>query len=260
MKRIVFLGAIVCGLLLASCDKRLYWEDMQPNRLYPISRKVEMKIQPDDRLRIWVYSQNPDLSAPFNLGVTGYQVIDGMLKTNEGIEPGYTVDSDGNIDFPVLGMLHVEGLTLQELSNQIKETLRRGRMINDAFVTVAFLNLKIYVIGAVNGPGILSVQEDKLTLLDAILMSGGLANTADMRDVRVIREGPDGRRMMVNDVRTVKMFNSPSFYLQQNDIVYVMPKIAPVTPIETRTFQLLSLVLGLFGSLATLIIVFNYYK
>ena len=260
MKRIVFLGVIAGSLLMASCSKRIYWGDMQPNTLYPISRQVEMRIQPGDRLRILVSSQNPELSAPFNMGTGGYQVnMDGTVRTsNTGMEPGYMVDNEGRIDFPVLGMMRVEGLTLLELSIQIKEALRQGRHITNALVTVTFLNLKVTVIGEVGSPGTLSVQEDRLTLLDAIVKSGDFTRNASLSKVLVVREEAGGRRMMINDMRTVRVFNSPSFYLQQNDIVYVLPRVAQKTPGEERTLLIVQMLLGLGSTIVSTLLLMKF--
>ena len=258
MKRIVFFGIIVCSLvMMSSCAKRLYWEDMQPNYRYPITRKPEIKIQPGDKLRIVVSAKDPTLATPYNLGVIGYQVdVGGAVRTNTtDIESGYLVDNDGYIDLPVLGRMHVEGLTLQELSNQLKTTLRRGP-VKDAIVTVNLLNLKIIVLGEVASEGIISTMDDRITLLDAIIRAGGLRGNASMKEVIVIREEANQRRMLVHDISKVKIFNEPSFYLQQNDIVYVKPKAASMTPIGERGWQLFYMLLtasSMFVSLMVLL-------
>jgi len=221
-----------------------------------------LKLQPDDRLNIWVSSpQKPSLAVPFNLGIEGYEVDTrgriGTVSTEQ--ESGYRVDRDGYIDFPVLGKVHVEGLTTQELSDRIKETLKQRRLISDALVSVTLLNFKVLIFGEVGGVGILSVPGDKLTLIEAIARSGGLGRNAKMDEVWVIREEENGRRAMVVDLRTVSMFNSPGFYLQQNDIVYVKPKVAPRTALEDRLWQVASMFLGAGGTVISLIILFRTY-
>ncbi|MDR1527484.1 MAG: polysaccharide biosynthesis/export family protein [Dysgonamonadaceae bacterium] len=265
MKKLVFVW-MVCGLAMTSClsPKVIYLKDMEPDFLYSLIEKTELKIKQEDRLRITISSKNPELSAPFNLGVFGYQVnVDGEVRTTASPvmqESGYEVDPQGNIEFPVLGTLHVEGLTRQELSGFIKTRLREDGLINDVIVTVDFLNLKIMMMGEVGGVGILSVPEGRITLLEAIMRSGGLTPNASLGEVAVIREQDNGRVMLMNDLRTVEVFNSPSFYLQQNDIVYVKPKAGRPSEGEQRAWQLWSILLSLAGTSATILLLIQYYQ
>jgi polysaccharide export outer membrane protein len=252
MKKIMFLW-MVCGFaMMTSCvsPKRItYLRDMEPEYLYILKSKPELRIETDDRLRIVISSKNPELSAPFNMGVGGYQVsTDGEVQTvtNSTMqETGYVVDRQGNIEFPILGVLHVKGLTKQELSGLIKERLKQEELINDAIVMVDLLNLKITMMGEVSSVGVLSVSDNRISLLEAIIRSGGLTPNASMGEVAVIREDGDGIRMLMNDLRTVEVLNSPGFYLQQNDIVYVKPMAAAASPKENRAWQLFNLLLGL---------------
>jgi polysaccharide export outer membrane protein len=266
MKKLVFLGGI-CGLMMTSCmspERIMYLRDMRPEMLYAITQRTEMKIQHDDRLRILVSSKNPELSAPFNVGVGGYEIsMDGEVRTTANSvkqETGYEVNGQGNIDFPVLGTLHVEGLTRLQLSNLIKNRLMREQLINDAIVSVDILNFKIIMMGEVGSTGVLSVPEGKITLLEAIIRSGGLSNNAAMNRIAVIREDEYGRRMMLNDVRTVALFDAPSFYLQQNDIVYALPKTAPRSEIENRGWQIFSTATGLLTTIASVILLIRSYN
>lgn len=262
MKKIVFL-AVVCSFLMTSCYKIVYMEDMKTKLRYPIPQKAELRIQQGDRLRIHVSSKRPDLAAPFNVGVIGYQVgMDGELKTgtNVPVEPGYLVDNDGNINFPVLGKITVEGLTMNELSELIQETLAKRSQLSDALVTVTLLNLKITVIGEVGNPGVLSKPCEKMTLLDAVVLAGGLTLNAREEEVWVIREERGVLRKITVNMRTVNMYHSPGFYLQQNDIVYAVPRSAQSTIGETRFWQYFNTVLGLGGTAMSILLLINYYK
>ena len=232
MKKIVFLLSL-CGLMMTSCvapTKIVYLKDMRPEILYTLSQRPLLTIQQQDRLKILISSGSPELTAPFNMGVTGYQVgSDGDVRAtaNRTIqENGYLVDRQGNIDFPILGTMRVEGLTIQEASNLIKNRLREEQVIVDALVTVDILNFKIMVMGEVGNIGIQNVTDEKITLLDAITRAGGVTTNASLGEVMVVREDRRGYRMIPNDLRTVGVFESPAFYLQQNDIVYVEPNKA----------------------------------
>ena len=255
------------GLLMTSClvpQKMVYMKDMRPEILYMVSQKPEMKIQPQDRLKIMISSRNPELSAPFNMGVGGYQIgSDGDVRTTATTamqDRGYLVDRQGNIEFPILGMIRVEGLTKQEVAYQIKNRLREERMITDATVTVDIINFKITVIGEVNSAGVQSVEDENITLLEAIIRAGGVSTNASMGEVLVIREDKRGFRSYQNDLRTVAMYNSPTFYLQQNDLVYVKPRAPQRTTREDRAWQYYSIALGMVSTFVTLLLYVNYFK
>jgi polysaccharide export outer membrane protein len=237
---------------------------MEPDFLYSLADRPALKIKQNDRLRIIVNSKNPELSAPFNMGVFGYEInVDGEVRTTASSvmqERGYEVNPQGTIEFPILGILYVEGLTRQELADLIKKRLREEGLINDAIVTVDFLNLKIMMMGEVGGVGILSVPEGRITLLEAIMRSGGLTSNASMGEIAVIRESEGGLVMLMNDLRTVDVFNSPGFYLQQNDIVYVKPKAGQRTETENRVWQVYSTLISLLGTATSVLILMYYYK
>jgi polysaccharide export outer membrane protein len=211
-----------------------------------------------------ISTKDPELTAPFNMGVGGYQVgSDGEVRrvaTTAMQEGGYLVDRLGNIEYPVLGTLRVEGLTKQELAYQIKNRLKDARIISDALVTVDILNFKINVIGEVNSPGIQTVVDEKITLFEAVTRAGGVTTNAMMDKIWVMREDKRGQRLYISDLSTVNVFDSPTYYLQQNDVVYVLPKTARMTERENRTWQWINSVLGL-GSIAiSVMILYNYYK
>ena len=265
MKKTVFL-MVLSALAMTSCvapQKVVYLKDMRPEVLYQLSQRPDLKIQPQDRLKIMISSRNPELTAPFNMGVGGFQVgSDGQVRNVASTamqEGGYLVDRQGNIEFPVLGIIHVEGLTKQEVAYQIKSRLNEQRMIPDAIVTVDIMNFKITVIGEVNGAGTQNVIDEKITLFDAIIQAGGVTTNASMGDIQVIREERRGYKAYINDLRTVTVFDSPTFYLQQNDIVYVKPKVARRSESETRSWQWYSTVLGLTGTVMSLLLLLRYY-
>jgi len=266
MKKTVFLMAL-CALAMTSCiapQKIVYLKDMRPDLLYSITQRPDLKIQPQDRLRIMIASKTPELTAPFNMGVGGFQVgSDGQVRnvTSAAMqEGGYLVDRQGNIEFPVLGVMRVEGLTKQEVAYQIKSRLNEQRLIPDAIVTVDILNFKITVIGEVNSAGIQNVVDEKITLFEAITQAGGVTTNASMGDIQVIREEKRGYRAYINDLRTVGVFDSPTFYLQQNDVVYVKPKVARRSELENRSWQWYSTILGLTGTVMSLLLLLHYYK
>ena len=207
-----------------STKKIIYLQDVVPLKQQEIEQKYEVIIHGDDLLAIMVNSRDPELALPFNMPMVSYQ-----LGSNAGGQQrvlGYLVDTNGNIDFPILGEIHVEGLTRMQLTELIKNKLIEGDLIKDPIVTVQFLNYKVSVMGEVNRPGSFNISGDRITLLEALSMAGDLTIYGRRDRVGVIRENNGKRTILFHDLRSAEIFNSPCYYLQQNDIVYVEPNKA----------------------------------
>ncbi len=226
MKRI-FLPLILACLGLSACrtyEKINYIQDVRPGEEDRIENFNPIRIQPRDMVSIVVSSRNPELAKLFNLPVVSYQA--GSEFSEYGTSQrllGYTVSDEGDIDFPILGTLHVEGLSRKETADLIKRKLIEGDYIKDPVVTVQFLNFKVAVIGEVMTPGTYTFEGDKLTILDALGMAHDLTIFGRRDRVFVIREQGGQRTIHKMDLRSVEMFKSPAYYLKQNDVVYVEP-------------------------------------
>lgn len=228
MSRILFLF-LSALLALSSCVSSkdfVYLQDMQVGERYPFERKHEAVVHRDDRLSITVSCKQPELALPFNAQNAAVKVSStGEISASaDGTDKGYRVDVDGNIDFPMLGKINVEGRTLAEVTQIIKNGIIEGNYIKNPLVAVDFLNFKYTVLGAVGSNGTFTVKGDRVTLLEAIANAGDLGTNARVDKVTVIREIGNERQIFVHDLRSSNIFNSPCFYLQQNDIVYVEPK------------------------------------
>ncbi len=218
------LNVLVAALLLASCKsikEVAYIQDVQIDTPSKIVEK-EIKIAPNDMLTITVNSSNPELVVPFNMPLVSYQVSQGAAGGNQRLL-SYIVDIKGDIDFPVLGKIKVAGMSRRELADKIKERLAEEGLVKDAVVIVQFQNFKISVIGEVNAPRTFALSSDRVTLLEAISMAGDLTVYGRRDRVIVIREENGQRTAYINDLRSAKLFESPCYYLQQNDVVYVEP-------------------------------------
>ena len=225
MRKLYLLFAALLSLSACNTSKKiLYVQNMPFDSLVAVERAAEIKIQPQDQLSIVVTSRDPELSLPFNLPRANVQLGSASVSSasNNGIL-GYTVDASGNIDFPILGELHVEGLTRKELSVLVKERLVSSGLLKDPVVTVEFMNLYISVLGEVANPGRVTIQKDRITLLEALSQAGDLTIYGKRDGVIVIREDGDDRISYKVDLRDVSLFTSPAYYLQQNDVVYVEP-------------------------------------
>ena len=223
------LAVFAIALLLVSCAaprKLMYLNDMMPGEQYDVNLESATVIHSNDRLDIKVSCKNPELAVPFNAQFGSYQVFaDGSVKSaGVDLNAGYRVDDDGNIVFPVLGKINVGGKTIKEVSKIIETMIEEGNYIKNPEVTIEFLNFKYTVLGAVNGKGTYTVDGDKVTIIEAIAKAGDLAKNARLDRVAVIRMVDGKQEIYYNDIRTAEIFKSPTYFLQQNDIVYVEPK------------------------------------
>lgn len=254
-KQMVFLG-LLAALVLSSCGSRkrvVYLQDMIPGEEYPLEQKHEAKVQRDDRLAIVVTCKQPALAIPFNMQGGNFSVnANGEVAQGGGVPAtkGYRVDIKGNIDFPILGELYVEGMTVSQVKQLIQDRIKEGGYIKDPIVSIEFLNFKYTVLGAA-GAGTFSVEGDRITLLEAIAKSGDLPSNARLDRVLVIREENGVRKVYPHDLRSKDIFESPAYYLQQNDIVYVEPKYKKKDK-EDRALQYGSLLLSLAAAATSL--------
>ena len=220
---------LAAALLLASCGgarKFVYLSDMAPGDRYDVNLESATIIHPNDRLDIKVSCKNPELAVPFNAQMGSYQISADGSVNSAGVEvnAGYRVDDEGNIVFPVLGKINVGGKTLKEVSEIIETMIEEGNYIKSPDVTIEFLNFKYTVLGAINGKGTYTVDGDKVTIIEAIAKAGDLSKNARLDRIAVIRMVDGKYEIHYNDIRTAEIFKSPTYYLQQNDIVYVEPK------------------------------------
>ena len=223
------LAVFAMALLLVSCGgarKFVYLSDMAPGERYDVNLESATIIHSNDRLDIKVSCKNPELAVPFNAQMGSYQISADGSVNSAGVEvnAGYRVDDEGNIVFPVLGKINVGGKTLKEVSETIETMIEEGGYIKSPEVSIEFLNFKYTVLGAVNGKGTYTVDGDKVTIIEAIAKAGDLAKNARLDRIAVIRMVDGKQEIYYNDIRTADIFKSPTYFLQQNDIVYVEPK------------------------------------
>jgi protein involved in polysaccharide export with SLBB domain len=225
---IIFLMAVAV-MTLSSCATKTYQQinylqDVQKDSSWTMAMNQGIVIQPKDMISIIVSTRNPALSASFNLPIASYQAGSEMTTMN-GYERllGYSVDNEGNINFPQLGAIHVSGLTRWQLSDLIKNQLVEKQLLKDPVITVEFMNFKISVMGEVNSPGTYSIDGDKITILQALSLAKDLTIYGKRDNITVIRELNGERHIFKVDIRNSNLFESPAYYLQQNDIVYVEP-------------------------------------
>lgn len=233
--RILILTALCSAMLLNSCAvvKQIpYFQDLATDStLAIVPEPVPIVLKPEDKISILVNSRDPQLMAMFNLPVIQKQL---NISTNATSTPqmgnsgnntaGYTIDKNGDIDFPVIGKLHIAGMTREEVCEFIKNELIARELVKDPTVTVEFQNLSISILGEVNNPGRYGIDKDKITILDALSMAGDLTIHGKRGNVTVLRQvGNVQTPYTVNLTSAADVYSSPAYYLQQNDVVYVEP-------------------------------------
>ena len=228
MKKLFVPLLLVLALLAASCSTTTwkninYLQDIQADTSMNMAINKGIIIQPQDQLSIIVNSSNQELAAMFNKSIATHYAGSEMRSSGGQYVTGYVVDNEGNITFPQLGSIKVSGLNRWELQSLLEEMLHSTGLLKDATVTVEFLNFKISVLGEVASPGSYSVAGDKITIFQALALARDLTIYGQRNNVMVIREKNGERTIYTLDPRSSDIFNSPAYYLQQNDVVYVTP-------------------------------------
>ena len=237
MKKYIFhlTSAIILLTSLSSCmstKKVIYFENKDEINSALSKTLYDAKIMPKDILQIQVFTMTPEAAAPFNLLKPGVTSSTSTTSTSgQGTIYDYLVDNDGNIEFPVLGTLHLGGMTKTEAEQFIKSKIQPYMAESENVVVhVAMMNYKYAVLGGVRSPGLYSTRNEKVSILEAIAQAGDRTTFAYRDRIFLIREGSDGQKEFHKlDINDANIINSPYYYLQQNDVVYVEPR-----KIETR--------------------------
>ena len=218
-------GALGVSLLAASsCGTPkdiAYFQDLNnnPDTLITLQNKV-ITVKPTDKLYIGVKSKDPMISELFNLTSSNYS---GATNISQDAYY-YTIDSKGDIDFPVVGKLHIAGMTREQVSTTVKKALVDASLVKDPVVTVGLSNLHYSVMGEVEKPGKFSMEDEKVTILDALSNAGDMTIYGSRKDVMVLRQENGHQKIYkINLCSGKSVFGSPVYYLQQNDVVYVSP-------------------------------------
>jgi polysaccharide export outer membrane protein len=209
------------------------------------SSNYEPIIQRDDRIAIIVSSIDTESVVPFNLiSAQNQGSIQGQYQTS------YLVDSKGTIDFPIVGKLNVEGYTIDELKLLLKEKLMPYFKV-EPVVNVTLLNFKVSVLGAVNAPGLKKFDNNRVTLLEAIASSGDLTIYGKRQNILIIRDFQGIKTFNRVDITKADFVNSPFYYLDQNDLIFVEERKAKI---DASAFPNLPLAFSILGFLTTIIL------
>ncbi|MCR4828796.1 MAG: polysaccharide biosynthesis/export family protein [Bacteroidales bacterium] len=223
------IAIIVCGMVLllaaTSCSKGrdiAYLSDAQRDSAMTILSTYSSVIHPGDKLYIFVESGTPESVIPLNQE-TNQLGSDHTLKITSEEVPGYLVDDQGEILFPLLGKITVAGLTQDSLISLIESRLRNENIVIDPTVSTRLLNFRVTVVGEVAHPQEIQIDGQRLTILEALAICGDLTIYGKRTNITVMRESNGQQEFGTLDLTTKEFLDSPYYYLQQNDIVYVEP-------------------------------------
>ena len=227
MNKTKYLLLLLATLFIASCSTPkdiTYFQDTWEGDTYAIAKDLDIRLQKGDKLTVVVHSRDPQLSQMFNLPVQAQRVGMTTDVSNSQRMSAYTVDESGNIDVPNVGTIMVAGLNRSQVAQTVKNKLVEQDLVKDPVVTVEFDNMFINVLGEVNKPGRYALTKDRVTVLDALGMAGDMTIQGERRFVKVLRhEGETRKAYTLDFTKMAQVVNSPAYYLQQDDVVYVDP-------------------------------------
>lgn len=245
---------LLISLMTVSCispKNVLYLQDMDTSSQIQLENKFEAVVSPFDELTILVSCYDEELSKPFNVLTGGTVSQTGNIDNSSG----YLVDVNGDINFPVLGRLHIGGKTRLQIQEMIKQKLIEGNYIQDPFVYVRFKNFKIFFLGADGGKSV-TITNERCTFLEALALAGDLSVYTKRDRIAVLRE-ENGRMVMhYMDPRSSEIFNDPYFLLKQNDFIITQSIKSKYYRDEVQYWMTwISLITSL-ASVATMVMVF----
>ncbi len=220
-----FLGIVLLALSGCATPRNIaYFQDMPIEQEVSIARPQPVKLHEGDEISILVSTRDAALSSLFSKysNYNASSLSGGTASTKDSY---YTIDSEGCIDFPVLGKIKAEGFTRRELELYIKKMLEERNLVKDPVITVDYHNLYVTIIGRSGSVGQIEIDRDNFTLLDAIAKSGDISMDGMRENVKVIRTTDFDKRIAyeVNFCSAEDLYNSPVYYLQQNDVIYIEP-------------------------------------
>jgi polysaccharide biosynthesis/export protein len=233
----IFFTFLSLLVLTACVNSRnvAYFKDVEDSVIPTEVKSIEPLIQKNDLLSISVNSLNPEASKIFNSpNESDAQSVNMSVGRTTSVS-GYLVNSDGFIQFPILGNIKAAGLTKKQLKDEISRNLVNRKLLLDPIINIRYLNYKVTVLGEVSNPTVVNAPNEKISLLEALGLAGDLTIYAKRNNIMVIRE-EEGKRIVKRiNLNSKDFLTSPYYYLQSNDIVYVEPdkaKVASANPVR----------------------------
>lgn len=221
----VKIFAVIMTVVITSCSSShsvVYFQDFPSGSTQDVIAKKVITVQPGDQLSIMVYGDNAELASSFNLTMASGSNNYGNSGNNA--TRAYTIDSNGDIKMPVLGTINVGGQTREQIAKNIEKELTTRNLLRNPVVNVAFYNMYVSVLGEVGGSKKVDIEKDLLTLPEVLAQCGDLTINGKRDNVKVIRDVNGKKTAYAIDLRSAQsMYQSPGYYLQPNDLVYIEP-------------------------------------
>jgi polysaccharide export outer membrane protein len=250
---------VLCTLFFSACtstQKVTYFNNLGDSTVFQTVSVPDQVIGANDLLSISVSSINVEAAEIFNL--PNQQNVQTTTETGGTLRPaGYLVGSDGTIRFPMLGNIQAGGLTKKQLQENIRNALATRKLLVDPIVEIRFLNFKVTVLGEVTRPTVITVANEKITLLEALGLAGDITIYGKRNNVLVIRENGNTKVSQRVDLNSTELLRSQYYYLQSNDVVYVQPNKARAAS-GTRVTQLLPVIIS--GLTASVLILDRLFR
>lgn len=239
-KKIITL--IVICVFLSSCVTKkevVYFQNAKDFETIVNTDTFTAKLKVGDVISVFVSTFVPEAAKPYNLVIEGGQ----------GQAVDYLIDVEGNIDFPVLGKVKLIGLTVEEAKQLFKKKFEEGNLLKDPVIIIRILNYRITIEGAVNSPGVYPVSGERISILEALSLAGGLSIKGKRENVLVVRDFNGTKTYSRVDLTNKEIFNSPVYYLTQNDYVYVEPNNSAISGAsgDTRVTSTLGITASIIG-------------
>lgn len=254
--KILALSTFITLWLLSSCASNrnlVYFSDLNNNYKTTISNSATIRFQPNDLLSIKVNSLSPESNALFNTGRLQQNNITASVSTEIAQDNGYLIGDDGTIDFPIVGKVKLGQLSKEEATAKLTQEIQK--FVKSPVVTIRLVNFKVTVIGEVNRPSTFIVPAERINILEALGLAGDMTAYGKRENVLLIREINGIRTTTRIDLNNKVALDSPYFYLQQNDVVYVEPDRIKEVQASTNTRSLTIATLALSVVVA---LIFNF--
>jgi polysaccharide export outer membrane protein len=257
MPKVILTLLIVCvaSLLITSCanTKKITYFNNVPDAAFKDTKVPRQSpIQPNDILSIAISSANAEASEPFNLQNSNISRATTVTGSNNE-SGGYLVNANGTIDLPVLGAVQAAGLTKEELKTKITDIILSKKLLINPIVDIRYLNYEVTVLGEVARPTVITVPNEKISLLKALGLAGDLTIYGKRDNVLLIREENGQKITRHINLNSSDFFNSPYYYLKPNDVIYVQPNAAKAAT-ASRSTQFLPII---FSALSVVAIVLD---
>ena len=258
MKTRILLISILAIILATSCASRkdlVYFQDEPIGDGLLDSTPQQLIYKPDDMLNISVSAADNLAAQPFNLPVVTFSDDVNSAQGNMRLQ-NYLIDYEGYIEFPVLGKIKMAGLTRTEATAMLKEKIKV--YARDPIVNIRLANFTVTIIGEVNSPGTFTIQDERITLLEALGLANDLSIFGQRKNVLLIREVDGKKKFAKIDLTSINAVNSPLYYLQQNDVIVVEPNNAKIRQSNYNPNN--GLLISAIGTLTTIVAVFIVNK